>query len=112
MNFGDIVMVDFGQPVGSEAGFVRPAIVMTADGFLRYRPSTVFAIPLTSTRRAFPSHIELSADATNLLGSTSYALVEQMRAVATERCTPAKGNVGPLVAHQLLEILAMIIGMP
>ena len=40
MNFGDVIDVDFGTPVGSEAGFLRPAVVCTADAFLRFRPAT------------------------------------------------------------------------
>lgn len=112
MNCGDVVTVDFGTPVGSEAGFVRPAVVLTADAFLRYRPSSVFVVPLTSSKRVFPSHVELQPDSTNGLRRPSCALVEQLRAVATERCTGVIGNVGPAVTHQLLDILAMITGMP
>jgi len=40
MNFGDVIDVDFGTPVGSEAGFLRPAVVCTTDAFLRFRPAT------------------------------------------------------------------------
>lgn len=112
MNFGDIVTVDFGMPIGSEPGFVRPGIVVTADAFLRFRPTTVFVVPLTSTRRAFPSHVEVDPDATNGLEATSWALVEQLRAVAVERCSAPEGNVGPAITHQILDVLAMITGMP
>ncbi len=112
MNFGDIVTVDFGTPIGSEAGFRRPAIVLTADGFLRFRPTTIFAVPLTSTRRLFPSHIEIPPDSGNHLSHTSWALVEQLRAVAVERCSTFEGNIGPIVGHQILETVAMIMGMP
>ena len=112
MNFGDIVTVDFGAPTGSEAGYVRPAVITTADAFLRFRPSTVFAVPLTSTPRRFPSHIPIDPDDLNGLGASSCALVEQMRAVSIQRCSTASGNVGPVVGHQILDVLAMITGMP
>ena len=112
MHFGDIVEVDFGNPIGSAAGFVRPAVVLTADAFLRYRPSAVFAVPLTSTPRDFPSHVEIPADPSNGLIVTSYALVEQLRAVAIERCSTTIGNVGPIIGHQILDVLAIITGMP
>ena len=69
-------------------------------------------IPLTSTPRTFPSHVEVEPDERNGLGETSWALVEQLRAVAIERCGVPTGNVGPVVAFQLLDILAMIAGMP
>lgn len=112
MNTGDIVEVDFGMPVGSEAGFRRPGIVVTADAFLRLRPTTVFLVPLTSTRRTFPSHIEIEADRTNALQVTSYAPVEQLRAISVGRCGPPTGSVGQTVVHQILDVLAMITGMP
>ena len=112
MNFGDIVTVDFGTPIGSEAGFTRPAVIATADSFLRFRPSTVFVVPLTTTVRTFPSHVEVDPDDLNALTDASFALVEQMRAVAVERCSSTHGNVGALVSHQILDVLSMITGMP
>ncbi|MGB3685927.1 MAG: type II toxin-antitoxin system PemK/MazF family toxin [Ornithinimicrobium sp.] len=112
MNFGDIVDVDFGTPLGSEAGFRRPGVVVVADAFLRYRPTTVFVVPLTSTFRAFPSHVPIEPDVVNGLEQTSYALVEQMRAVSVQRCVRRGGNVGDAVAHQILDVLSMITGMP
>lgn len=112
MNAGDVVEIDFGLPVGSEAGFRRPGVVVTDDAFLRYRPSTVFVVPLTSTKRTFPSHVEIPPDTANQLRNTSYAPVEQLRAVSVDRCGPPTGNVGLLVLHQIRNVLGMIIGMP
>lgn len=112
MNFGDVVRVDFGTPIGSEGGFVRPAVVVTADAFLRFRPTTVFAVPLTTTPRHFPSHVPISPDERNGLAAPSWALVEQLRAIAVERCGPPFGNIGPTAGFQILDVLAMIVGMP
>ena len=112
MNFGDVVTVDLGVPVGSEAGFLRPGIVVTADSFLRFRPTSVFVVPLTTTRRPFPSHVEVEPDEASGLTTLSWAQVEQLRAVAIERCSAPSGNVGPASTHQILDILAMITGMP
>ena len=112
MNFGDVINVDFGTPIGSEAGFLRPAVVCMSDAFLRFRPTTVFVVPITTTRRTFPSHIEVEPDSANQLSQTSYILVEQLRAVSHHRCSPTGGNVGSLVAHQITDIVAMIIGIP
>ncbi len=110
MNAGDLVTVDFGLPIGSEAGFRRPGVILTADVVLRFRPTTVFVVPLTTTRRSFPSHVEIVPDPTNGHRQTSWALVEQLRAVAVERCGAPTGNVGPALTRQLLEILGMITG--
>ena len=111
MRAGDIVTVHFGTPIGSEAGFRRPAVIITADAFLHYRPTTVLAVPLTSTARTFPSHIPVAVDEQNALDNASWILVEQLRAVAIERCGPVTGNVGSVVIHQVLDVLAMITGI-
>ena len=110
--FGDVLPVDLGTPIGSEAGSIRPAVVLTGDGFLRYRPSSVFVVPLTATGRSFPSHVRVEVDPSNGLDRTSWAQVEQMRAVASDRCGDPIGNVGPAVTHQMLDVLAMITGIP
>lgn len=47
MQLGDVVHVDFGVPAGSEPGFVRPAIVVTADPILQARPRTIQVVPVT-----------------------------------------------------------------
>ena len=112
MNAGDIVTVDFGVPIGSEAGFRRPGVVLTSDAFLGYRPTTVLVVPLTSTRRTFPSHVPIEPDQLNGLDLPSWAQVEQLRAIAAERCSAAAGNAGRAVLLQLLDVLAMITGMP
>lgn len=109
---GEVVMVDFGNPIGSEAGFRRPAVLITADAFLRFQPTTVFVVPLTSSPRSFPSHVEIVPAPENGLRTTSYAQVEQMRAVSRQRCSEAIGTAGAVAVHQILDILAMITGMP
>ncbi len=45
---GDIIWVDYGEPVGSEPGFRRPGVVVQADAINRTRIGTILCIPLTS----------------------------------------------------------------
>ena len=45
---GEIWLVDFGIPVGSEAGYRRPAVVVQNDDFNESNISTCTVIPLTS----------------------------------------------------------------
>lgn len=87
-------------------------MVVTADAFLRYRPTTVFVVPLTSTPRTFPSHVAIEPDDINQLDVASWGLVEQLRAVALERCIDVTGNVGAVVGQQIIDVIAMIVGMP
>ena len=45
---GDIWLVDFGVPMGSEAGYRRPAVVIQNDDFNESKIATSIVIPLTS----------------------------------------------------------------
>ena len=48
MTRGDIWLVDFGVPMGSEAGYRRPAVVVQNDDFNESKIATSIVIPLTS----------------------------------------------------------------
>jgi mRNA-degrading endonuclease toxin of MazEF toxin-antitoxin module len=62
MHAGDVVEVDFGVPEGSEPGFVRPAVVITADLILAAGPRTLHVVPITSnTSRSLPTEVPVSA---------------------------------------------------
>ena len=53
MRAGDVIRVDFGVPRGSEAGFARAAVVVTATEILEHNPRTIQVVPITGnvTRR-------------------------------------------------------------
>ena len=87
---GDIWWADLGDPIGSEAGFRRPVIVVQGDAFNQSGIATVVAVPLTSTLRwaDAPGNVRLSARSTGL-SRDSVANVSQIgaldRTVLTER---------------------------
>jgi len=106
---GDVVRVDLGVPMGSEAGFVRPAVVVSAAGLLRRNLATIFVVPCTATPRNITSHVELAPDDVNGLSTTSWAQVEQLRSMARVRCVERLGNVGVAALGQIREIAALLI---
>jgi mRNA-degrading endonuclease toxin of MazEF toxin-antitoxin module len=59
---GEVVLADLGEPVGREAGFPRPVVVVTAQVVLAQRPNLVHVVPVTTTRRGFRSEIDLGPD--------------------------------------------------
>ena len=109
---GDVVDVDLGTPVGREAGFRHPAVVVTAQRLLDASPSVVHVVPLTSTLRGFASEVELTPDATNRLSRPSSAQCQHVRAVATARLGERRGNVGASSLAQMREVLALILDLP
>lgn len=51
MTNGELWWVDFGVPVGSAAGYRRPAIVVQSDELNATELNTVIVVPLTSNLR-------------------------------------------------------------
>lgn len=106
---GDVVLVDLGIPSGSEAGFLRPAVVVSSAGLLRRNLTTIFVIPCTARRRGVASHVELAPDGSNGLERTTWAQCEHLRSVERDRCLELLGNVGVVAIEQMREIVALLI---
>jgi mRNA interferase MazF len=109
---GDVIDLDLGVPEGREAGFVHPAIVVTAQRVLDAAPSVVHVVPLTSTIRRFHSEIVIDPDAANGLRQTSAAQCQHLRAVSPGRIAARRGNVGAAVLAQLRETIGVLLDVP
>lgn len=83
---GEVYWVDFGEPLGSEPGFIRPAVVVQNDLFNDTRLATVMVCPITSNlRRTFRGHVALSRGEgglrTNSIVETSQIMTVDKRAL-------------------------------
>jgi mRNA interferase MazF len=108
---GDVVDVDFGEPVGREAGFARPAVVITAQAVLDESPSIVQVIPVTSTVRQFRTEVPIGEGAGNGLNAPSVAQCQHIRAVSVHRVTGTRGNVGPVALAQIRGLIGRIVDL-
>lgn len=108
---GEVLVADLGEPVGREAGFPRPVVVVTAQVVLGEGPNVVHVVPVTSTRRGFRSEIDLDPDDANGLTDPSAAQCQHLRAVSTDRLTESLGNVGPAALLQIRETLADLLDL-
>ena len=62
MRPGDVVEVDFGVPLGSEGGFLRPAIIVTSSIIMQVNPVTFQVVPMTTNvERDLPYELRLDA---------------------------------------------------
>jgi mRNA interferase MazF len=109
---GDVLDLDLGVPEGREAGFVHPAVLVTAQRVLDAMPSVVHVVPLTSTIRRFDSEIVIDHDTANGLQEISAAQCQHLRAVSLGRISSIRGNVGPAVLAQLRETIAVLLDLP
>jgi len=108
MKAGDLIRVDFGVPAGSEAGFVRPAVAVTAEAVLAHRPRTLHVVPVTSNvRRALPTDVSVSGAG---LAVASVAQCHLCTVVSVERIVDgALGNIGALALAQIRSVIADLL---
>ncbi len=103
MRSGDIVVVDFGVPIGSTPALIRPAVVVTAQPTLDEFDQAVHVVPITSTLRRWPS------DVTTDRGNAQCHLVTTVdQRQVIERTTD---NVGAVVLAQIREIVSLLLGV-
>ena len=99
---GQVWMVDFGVPEGSEQGGRRPAVVVSSDVHCAFPISMVIMVPCTSVDRGLRHHIPLNWAAAGLDRPT-WARVEDMRAVSEQRLGRG-GPIGRVTAADLAEV--------
>ncbi|BDZ59866.1 type II toxin-antitoxin system PemK/MazF family toxin [Barrientosiimonas endolithica] len=108
---GDVIELDLGAPVDSEAGLRRPAVIITAERILRGRPNVVQVVPLTRTLRESGTEVTIEADDHNGLQARSAAQCQHVRSIATSRITERGGNVGPVALRDVRETLAILLDL-
>lgn len=87
MRRGDIFVCDFGDPIGHEQGYQRPALIVSADQTVEYGLPVV--APISRTRLEYPTHVELDG----ALPVTCYVQCEQIRVVSAQRLVKKVGSV-------------------
>jgi mRNA interferase MazF len=105
---GDVLWIDFGQPVGREQSGRRPALVLTSQGY-NIRSSILLVCPITRTDRDWPFKVALPA-----LGLvTGFVLVDQIKAIdSTRRPFRRGGAVTEQTLNEVRGMLAELLGIP
>jgi mRNA interferase MazF len=108
MRAGEVVRVDFGFPVGSEPGFVRPAVVVTADAVLAHHPRTLHVVPVTSNVvRSLPSEVHVTSPG---LDQSSVAQCHLCTVISVERIiTQSDASIGAVGLAQVRAVLADLL---
>lgn len=105
---GEIWLVDFGEPVGSEQAGRRPAVVVSADPLNESRAGVVIVVPCTTTRRDLPSHVELDPEACGL-DKVSYAKCEDVKSVSERRLVARLGAVNDEALFAITRVLKFLL---
>ena len=107
---GEIWMVDFGVPFGSEPGWRRPVIVVQSDDFNQTEMHTTIVIPLTSNLRLadFPGNMLLSSSDTGL-GKDSVVVTPQITVIDKARLDDKICVLSDEIMKQLNENICLLL---
>lgn len=119
MRAGDIVLCDFGVPPRGEAGFVRPAVVITSDDVLEFQQHAIVVVPCTSNRRGWITEVDLGdLGVAQAHLPTTISLDRVVNQDASDRRPPNAGqlgsgrsNVGAVALRQIRELIADVLGI-
>ncbi len=105
---GELWLVDFGEPIGVEQAGHRPAVVVSDDAMNEGPSGLVVVVPLTTTRRGLPSHIELDDPGTGL-DDVSYAKCEDVKSVSVRRLVTRLGTAPPAALVEIERVLRFLL---
>lgn len=105
---GEVWLVDFGKPVGREQAGRRPGVVVSTNALNEGPAGVVLVVPLTSTGRDLPSHVEIDA-ASSGLDDPSYAKCEDVKSISSRRLVSRLGTVGPEPMFRIGRVLRYLL---
>lgn len=105
---GDVFWADPDPTRGSEQAKARPFVVLSVDQLNHAPLGLSLAVPLTRTDFENPLHLAL-APPDGGLRERSYAMPEQLRAVAHERLTRRLGRLPAATVEELLRRCRLLL---
>ncbi|MGH9066981.1 MAG: type II toxin-antitoxin system PemK/MazF family toxin [Acidimicrobiales bacterium] len=109
---GELWWMDFGDRVGSEPAYRRPALVVSSDRFNRSRMATVVVAAVSSNRRLaeMPGNVALAPGGTGL-SKPSVVNVSQLLTVDRGRLEARAGRIGAPQVRAVDEGLRLVLGL-
>jgi mRNA interferase MazF len=107
---GEVWLLDLGEPIGREQAGRRPAVIVSDDEVNDGPSGLVIVVPLTSTRRELPSHIELDS-ADSGLDEVSYAKCEDIESVSERRLVTRLGAAPTPAMFQIERVLRILLAL-
>lgn len=110
IEIGEIFLADFGDPVGHEQGYRRPAVVVSPAQFNAMPNQMAFVVPLTTRDRGLVHHVPLDHVRAGL-DKPSLARCEDMRPVSQQRLIRFLGRVTQDELHEIRETVRILLDM-
>lgn len=109
---GQVWWVDFGEPLGSEPGYRRPALIASSDRFNRSRIATVLVAAVTSNVRlaAAPGNVGLDRGTAGL-PKTSVINVSQLMVIDRARLVEPIGSLDAPTMHRVDDGFRLVLDL-
>ena len=109
MRRGEIWLVAYDDPARrGEPAKTRPGVIVSNDRLNASRALSVVTVPLTTTARSHPLHVEIDADE---LDDVSYAQVELVAVSSRDRLIARVGSVGVEAMAQIGARLRLLLDL-
>lgn len=109
---GEIWWLNFSPTKGHEQRGDRPALIVSDDRFNASPAELAIAIPMTTTRRNIPWHVEVSEDQAPGISGTGFIMCDQVRTVSQTRLRRrAAEHVAASVLTQVEDRLRVLMGL-
>ena len=103
-------MVDLNPVRGHEQSGNRPGLVLSVDLFNHGPAGLVVLLPLTTSVRNIPFHVELNPPEGGV-SMRSFIKCEDIRAVATERLSRRLGSVSPATMRLAEDRISILLDL-
>jgi mRNA interferase MazF len=107
---GAVWRVDFDPTRGHEQAGIRPALVLSVDGFNNGPARLAVVAPLTTRDRRIVSHVPITPP-NGGVRIASFIKCEDIRSVSTERFLEPWGSVSGDVLAQVEDWLRILLGL-
>lgn len=108
---GDVFYADLNPVIGSEQGGVRPVLIVQNDIGNKYSPTVIVAAITSKIDKAkLPTHVEISADTTNL-EKDSVILMEQIRTIDKKRLQRHVTHLDDEIIKKVNDALEISLGL-
>ena len=110
IEIGEVFLADFGDPIGHEQGYRRPAVVISPEQFNTMASRLAVVVPLTTTDRGLAHHVRLDHLHASL-DRPSLARCEDVRSISHQRLIRFIGRVTNDDLIEIRETVRMLLDM-
>jgi len=107
---GEIWMINLNPAKGREQTGIRPAMIISVNGFNNSAADLIIAVPITSKKREIPLHVRLEPEESGLKVE-SFVKCEDIRSISKSRLMEKLGIVPENKMEEVERKLKLLLGL-